>query len=136
MFEFVNEIAVLGTAFFMMAVAMIWYSEYLFQKPWMQSVGLTLSDIEKAAPYVKRNIAISFGSYVVAVYLIAGAIGYAEVMEAAVQKVAVLLAFGFAALLLGFVVWEQRSLRYYLITVGFSTVFILGSSFFLYYWPW
>ena len=50
MFEFVNEIAVLGTTFFMMAVATLWYSEYLFQKIWMDAVGLTQYDIEQCRP--------------------------------------------------------------------------------------
>ena len=136
LFTYVNEWAVAGTAIFMVAVAMIWYSEYLFQSVWMRAVGLTVADLESASPHMKRNFVITFVSYVTAVFLIAVAIGYAQTFGISVQYVALLLATGFAALLAGFVVWEQRSLTYYLVTVGFASTFIIGSSFLLYYWPW
>lgn len=136
MFEFVNIVAVIGTTFFMMAAATLWYSEYLFLKPWLSSTGLTEDDLEKAAPHMVRNSALTFLSYIVVVYLIARIIGQAEVFAVPVKEVGVLMALGFAALLVGFVVWEQRSVVYYAITAGFSTVFILGSTFFLYHWPW
>lgn len=136
MFEVVHEIAVVGTALFMIAIATLWYSPYLFQKQWMKAVGLTESDIENGESLTKRNIVITFVSYVIAVFLIAVAIGYAEIFGLPVQKVAIGLTIGFAALVAGFVVWEQRTLTYYLITVGFSSVFIIGSTCLLFYWPW
>ena len=129
-------IAVLGTSFFMMAVAILWYSESLFLRPWLLSVGLSESDIEKAASHQKRNLMLTAVSYIVVVYLIARVVGYAQVNQLAIREISVYMALGFAALLLGFVVWEQRSFTYYAVTVGFSTVFIVGSTFFLYHWPW
>ncbi|MDA8596894.1 DUF1761 domain-containing protein [Candidatus Pacebacteria bacterium] len=136
MFTYVNEWAVIGTAIFMVAVAMIWYSEHLFQKPWLRSVGLTTAKIDDASPHMMRNFLLTLSSYLVAVFLIANAIGFGQVAGMSVQYIALGLTAGFAALLAGFVVWEQRSLTYYLITVGFVSVFIIGSSFLLYYWPW
>jgi len=136
MFEVVNEIAVVGTSLFMVAVATLWYSPYLFQKLWMRAVGLTYADIEKGEERMMFNFIVTLVSYVIAVFLIAILIGYAQIFGIAVQKVAVSLAIGFAALLAGFVVWEQRSFLYYLVTIGFSSVFIIGSTCLLYYWPW
>ena len=136
MFEVVNEIAVLGTALFMVAVATLWYSPYLFQKQWMRAVGLTEADVEEGEKKAKVNFLITFTSYIVSVFLIAIAIGYAQIFDIAVQKVALALAVGFASLLAGFVAWEQRTLQYYLVTVGFSSVFIIGSTCLLFYWPW
>ena len=136
MFEVVHEIAVVGTALFMIAIATLWYSPYLFQKHWLISVGLTEADIENNESHMVRNFIITFISYIVAVFLIAVAIGYAQIFELPVQKVAIGLTVGFAALLSGFVVWEQRSLTYFVITAGFSSVFIIGSSCLLFYWPW
>lgn len=136
MFELVNLVAIFGTAFFMMAVATLWYSEYLFLRPWLTSIKLTEADIDAAAPNQKRNAVVTYMSYVIAIYLIARVIAHVQLYDLSVREVSVLMALGFAALLVGFVLWEQRSFAYYVITVGFSTVFILGSSFFLYYWPW
>lgn len=136
MFTYVNEWAVVGTAIFMIAVAMVWYSEYLFQNVWMRSVNLTSDDIERAGDHMKRNVLLTFLSYLTVVFLIANALGYAQVFGVAVQYVALSLTAGFAALFAGFVLWEQRSLTYYLVTVGFASTFIIGSSFLLYYWPW
>lgn len=136
MFDYVNIVAVLGTTFFMMAAATLWYSEYLFLKPWLSSTGLTEADLERASPHMMRNSLLTFLSYVVMVYLIARVIGYAEVFALPVREVSLMMVLGVSAFLVGFVVWEQRSLVYYAITAGFSAVFILGSAFFLYHWPW
>lgn len=136
MFTYVNELAVIATALFMVAVAMIWYSQYLFLRSWLRSVGLTQADVERAASHMKRNIAITFLSYVIVVFFIALAIGYAQVHDVPVQYIALAVTAGFSALLAGFVVWEQRPLNYFLITAGFAAVFVVGSTFLLYYWPW
>lgn len=136
MFSYVNELAVIGTSFFMVAAGMVWYSEYLFQKAWMRSVGLTEADIERAAPRMKYHILLTFLSYTIVVLCIALAIGYAERFGIPVQYVALTLTAGFTALFTGFTLWEQRPLNYYLITAGFAAIFIVGSTFLLYYWPW
>ena len=136
MFEFVNIIAVIGTTFFMMAVATLWYSEYLFQKSWLKATNLTEVDMENAAPNMKRSMVLTFLSYGVTVFCISVAIGYSQVFGVSVQKISLLLVVGFSAFLGAFTVWEQRPLTYYLITTGFVAIFILGSTFFLYHWPW
>jgi len=104
LFPYVNELAVIATTFFMVAVAMVWYSEYLFQRKWMNAVGLTKADIEAAEPYMRRNFFITTISYGIALYLIGTLSGFAQVFGISVQHVALALAFGFAALLAGFVV--------------------------------
>lgn len=136
MFTYVNEIAVIGTALFMTAVAMIWYSEYCFQKVWMKAVGFTNADLADAERHSARNFAITFGAFLIAAFIMGLFVSYAEVFGVSVRLVALALALCVAALLAGFVVFEQRSLSYYLVTAGFSSVFIVGSAFLLHYWPW
>lgn len=136
MFEYINIVAVIGTSCFMVAVAMIWYSPYLFQSTWLRAVRLDVSDIERDPKYNQRLFVLTALSYLVVVYILALVIGYAQVFGIAVQHIAVIMSVWFAALLAGFTLWERRSLSYYVITVGFSTVFISGSIFLLYYWPW
>jgi len=136
MFEFVNEVAVIGTAFFMMAIATLWYSEYLFQKSWLAAVKLTEEDLIAGSQHVKLNMFVTFCSYILAIYIIAVVIGYAQVYGLPIQKITALAVLGFAALFAGFSVWEQRPISYLVVSLGFSTVFIVGSSFFLHNWPW
>lgn len=136
MFEVVNEVAVIGTTFFMVALATLWYSEYLFQKPWMNSVGLEVNDMDRARSRMKHNFVITFCTYAITIFFLALASGYAQMFDLSVQKMAVSIALGFSAFMAGFVVWEQRSATYYFITAGFGSIFIIASMLLLYYWPW
>lgn len=136
MFEFVNEIAVLGTTFFMMAFGTLWYSEYAFQKKWREAVGLTPADIEADTINMKRNVAVTFVAYLIPILLLAILLGHTEVLQLPSLQIAGGVLLGFISFLAGFVIWEQRSLNYYLITSGFASVFVLGSTLLLLYWPW
>lgn len=136
MLTYVNLTAVLGTALFMVAASTLWYSEYLFLKLWMRSVQLTQEQIDRASVHLVRNAVITFFLYVIGVYVVALFVGYAQVFNVSVQHVALALASICVALTAGFALWEQRSLTYIAITAGFVSVFVLGSAFILYYWPW
>lgn len=136
MFQYVNEVAVLGTTFFMMALTTLWYSEYLFQNIWLRAEKISKSDIILSTTQLQKNIAIMFCSYFVAVCVLAVVIGYAQLFEFSIKKIVALAVIGFAALESGQFIRERHSFVYYLVRVGFSTIFIVGSAFFLYHWPW
>jgi hypothetical protein len=136
MFEFVNPIAVIGTSCFMCALGVLWYSDYLFKKPWLKAVHFTDIDLQANAKQSIRLIFLTLVSYLTTVYLLALAIAYAQLFDLPVQKLASLVALGLVSMFAGFVLWERRSLIYFLITAGFGVIFIFASTFFLYYWPW
>ena len=136
MFEFVNPLAVIGVSCFMVALGMLWYSDYLFKKPWLMTLKLTDYDLQENVKHSLRLIFLTVVSYLVTIYLLALLVAYAQLFDLSVQKLAILLALGWTSLFAGFVLWERRSLAYFLITAGFGIVFILASICFLYYWPW
>lgn len=136
MFEGINEIAVLGTTFLMMAVATIWYSPMLFGNAWMKAVGLTDTDVEKARPNMWKQMVVTFVSYAFLLLMLAYVVMYAPVIGIATLKVALILSLSMAAFAVATVVWEGRSLIYYCINVGFYSVFILLGTLILQYWPW
>lgn len=135
MFEFVHPIAIIGTTCFMMAIATLWYSEYFALRRWMRAVGKKEEDL-RDPHVVRRSTLITGGVFLCLVYLIAVSIGYAQVAGLQVQSVALGILALIAAFLAWLVVWEGRSLTYYLISVGYATIFVLGSTFLLYHWPW
>ena len=136
MFQYVNEVAVIGTTFFMMALTVLWYSEYLFQKIWLRAISKSKNEITPSTAQLQKNLLVMFGTYLAVVYVIAVVVGYAQVYGVGLEKIIMLMVIGFASLVSGLLVWEQRSLGYYAVILGFSTVFIVSSSFFLYHWPW
>ena len=136
MFEGVNEIAVLGTTFLMMAVSTVWYSQMLFGNAWMKAVGLTDEDVEKARPHLWKQMVVTFVSYAFLLLVLAHAVLYAPLLGLEALTVAIVIGFFLASFGVASVVWEGRSLQYYAINVGFYFVFVVSGTLILEYWPW
>lgn len=128
-FEIINEVAVLGTTLLMMAVATIWYSEGLFGK-------ITIEAGDKKRSDTLLTLALTFTSYFVVLAILAYLIALSPLLPATPFVIA-LFAVAFA-LALGVlpVVSQGRSFPYYLVNGGFITIFIIGGTVVLQYWPW
>lgn len=136
MFEVVHEFAVLGTACFMMALATVWYSPVLFGKVWMKETGLTDEMVNDAQSQMWTHLILTFVSYVVLLTLLAQVIAYAPVVALAPLQASGLLTLFVAAILIPVILSEGRSVRYFMVQVGFNAVFILLGTLILQYWPW
>lgn len=136
MFELIHEFAVLGTACFMMALATVWYSPILFGGLWMRETGITDKMIEEKEPQMLRDMLIAYVSYVGMLGLLALVVVYAPMLGVTVLQAAIVIAIFTALSSIGPALFEGRSLTYYLIRVGFYTVFIIIGTLMLEYWPW
>lgn len=136
MFEGVNEIAVLGTTFFMMAVATVWYSPMLFGTVWMKATRLTDEDTQKAKKTMWLQILLTFVSYASMLLLLGYVIAFAPTLGLTAFNASLLLVGFVWAVLIAFIIWELKPFSYYFIHAGFFGVFIIVGTFLLDYWPW
>ena len=136
MFDGVNIIAVIGTTFFMMASATVWFSPMMFGKLWLRELKVTEEEIEASRQSMYTHLGLTAFSYAVALFVlafIALRIGDLEIttLEGSVIIVALVVAF------LGNIsLWENKTLTYFLINSSFYTYFIIIGMFMLSYWPW
>ena len=136
MFELIHEFAVLGTSFFMMALATVWYSPMLFGNLWMKEVGLTEDVLEEKRSDMGKHMIVTFVSYCVMLGLLSLVVVYASLLSLEPWVVAGGLSVFVAALGVPSVLFEGRSVRYYTIQTGFNVVFIMLGVLMLQYWPW
>lgn len=136
MFEVVHEFAVLGTTFFMMALATVWYSPMLFGGVWLKEARLTDEMLEKAEPHMLKHMILTFVSYALMLVLIAHMVVYAPLLSLKAIEAAGLLVLFVTLGAIPTVLFEGRSIRYFGIQVGFYAVFILLGTLILQYWPW
>ncbi len=135
-FDVINEVAVLCTTLFMMAVSTVWYSSLLFGRVWAKELGLKPEEVDVKEPDLARMMVCTFVSYATLLTLLAYLMVVAPLADVSIKALA-LFAFVFvAAALAPAVIWEKKSLRYYAITLGFMGIFIIGGMFILRYWPW
>lgn len=135
-FDVVNELAVFGSTLFMMALSTIWYSSLLFGTLWMNAVQLTEERMNLGLPDMIRNMAITFICYFTGLFLVGYMIAVAPVLNTPVSTLALYMFIFGSVLCAPAVVWEQRNLRYYFITIGFLAFFIFGGAYMLVLWPW
>ena len=136
MFELVHEFAVLGTAFFMMALATVWYSPMLFGRAWMRETGISQEDVDAMQPQMWKHILLTFISYAAMLTMLAYVVVYAPILGFVVWKTAIAIAFFVAMAAVAPTLFEGRSATYYFIRVGFYAVFIVVGTLMLQYWPW
>lgn len=134
----VNVWEVLVAAVVGYVVGALWYSPVLFGKLWMRLSGVTMGDMEKAKQkgmaksYVIMFIGILIMSYVLAQVL--------EVFGAASAWMGIQIAFwlwlGFiATVMVGMVLWENKSWNLYILNVAHYLVVLLVMGAILAVWP-
>jgi hypothetical protein len=136
MFESVNEIAVVGATFFMMAAGTVWYSPMFFGNAWLRELRVSDTDIENTKQHMWRQLLITFVTYGAMLMIIAKVNTFAPEVGISVAEASFALAAFVALLFFATVQWEQKSMKYYLISTGFYSFFIIAGSFIIDYWPW
>ena len=136
MFELIHEFAVLGIAFFMLALATIWYSPMVFGKKWMQEVKITPEMIEAAEADAWQHMVLTFISYVFMLSLLALLVVFAPKISLTPVQAAAILSVFVVATFIPATLFEGKTLRYFLIQSGFFVLFIMLGTLMLQYWPW
>lgn len=136
MFEGVNFIAVLGTTFFMLASATVWFSPLLFGKQWLHELNVSESDLEKSKDTMVQHLGFTGVGYFISLTIIAALLATYEPLKTELP----MIAFSIAALVISLfattALWEHRSKQYFLITAGFYCYFCIVGLFLISYWPW
>ena len=118
---YINHIAVFVCAVMSLVIGFLWWSPFLFQKPWQAEAGLTDEQLAKANP--AKTFGLSFVlawlmSYNLAFFLGAPGTtwqwGIAAAMLAAVWVVGMFIIIA---------LFEQRTLRYIAINCGYVIVY-------------
>ena len=132
----VNEIAILVSALLALAVGSIWYSPLVFGKHWQRAAGLSDADLELSKPLFLRSLVVAFVSNVIVLTIVA----YLVRLVLTYELSSIRLMFGTVMLLgasiVSMVVWEKRSLMYFIIHVGYAATIVVLGFFVITYWPW
>lgn len=133
----INAAAVLVSALVVFFIGALWYSPVMFVKPWMKSLGMSEKDMKKGGnAMMLRSMVLGFLSYALMAFVLAHFVSYMEVSTA---KDGAVLGFwvwlGFVGTTqLGSVLWEKKSLTYFLINTSYSLLALLVMGAILAHW--
>ncbi len=121
----INYLAVLVSAIVSIIIGSLWYSPLLFGNAWMKAGGISMKEMEKAKKKGMGRLyfAAFIGSLVMAFVLgiFIKLVGIGSFLEG--MQIGFWLWLGFIVpVLLGSVLWEGRSVKYYLINVSYQLV--------------
>jgi hypothetical protein len=125
----INYLAILVSAFIMFGLGALWYSPLLFARPWLASLGKTEEQLREDAQ--KRSMPLTFGlsffAYLVMAFVMSHVIDYA-----AAKTISDGLRTGFwlwlglvATTTLVLSLFESRSMRLYIIDMGYHLIGML-----------
>ena len=133
----INLVAVLVAAVVGFGIGMLWYSPLLFSKMWMSLSGLTAKDMGKAKKKgMMQSMVLGFLSLLVMNYVLAHLVDYMQAKTAMEgMQAGFWLWLGFiATVMLGSVLWENKSWKLYLLNVAHYLVVLLASGAILAVW--
>jgi hypothetical protein len=131
----VSLVPVLVSTVVAVFIGMVWYSERMFGHAWMREADIDASGMNGDGAG-KAILAGVFQNFVI-VYILSHILLIAE----AYPNAGPLFGAMWASILvgatqLGAVIWERRSLTYYMINTGYLIIVILAASLILTMWPW
>ena len=121
-------IAVLIAAIIQMALGAFWYSPVGFGKMWMKEMNYKVNDMKKASQRMgKLYLAAFIGSLITAFVLSRVILLTNTASPGAGAAMGLLLWLGFIVpVMLGSVLWEQRSVKAYIINIAYHLVALLA----------
>lgn len=131
MFDLVNELAIIGTTCFMVAVTLLWYSP-LFNK----STTEPISGIRDDGKFSRIQISSIGAAYLVLFSVVAVCLPYAAYAGLGWWQLAVGLALVLAAGLFAQAVMAGWSWRYNLRALALIGILCIVGTFMLAFWPW
>lgn len=135
-FSAVQEFAVFGTTFFILAFATLWYSPLLFGSVWQRVSGVADLIFDEDAHNFFRQITFAFCTYAVQVLLIAWLLAYTQSIGVSPVVVWALLSLFAASLMTLPMLYEGKPWQYAAVHGGFAVVSIAVAIASLTYWPW
>lgn len=130
-FAVVNELEVLVVTLFMLCLSTLWYSSYLFGGVWETETISKPSDTHKN---MYANIVATFLGYFVVLLGVAFLNAVSQKMSFSVSLMSAGLWLCVSGALLPVFISEQKSIKMFLITIGFIGVLINLGSYLLYAW--
>lgn len=136
MLENINEVAVVVSAILAMAIGSIWYSPLMFGSIWMKSIGLNFENGEM--PTKEMIVGTLKGVFVQIVFfaILAQFASWSTSKGISLVHIASLLSVLISVHILSSVIWEKRSIAYFLINAGYTTLVLFGGLGVIAYWPW
>lgn len=127
-----NFFAVLTATLLALAIGVVWYSPWACGHIWMKAVGLRDADLEHG---VWHRFVAGFIAQFVLLYAV---VYLTHMMRPTVSAWTTLafLALAFLAMQSGTVIWERKSLAYFLVNSAYTIVVVVGCSAVVLYWPW
>lgn len=135
-FDILNEVAVLGTTFLLMAVSTVWYSTMLFGRFLSSDERNALSHDSLSSSQKALLAVCTFIGYFVALCGIGYFVAVAPLLSLTPSTMALYLALFGSALSTLPLIAENRSLRTVLVHIGFTIVFVCVGALVINYWPW
>ncbi len=132
----VNEVAVLVSAILALAVGSIWYSPLVFGTHWQKATGLTDADLAITKGVLFRSLIFALITNILVLFVIAELVRYREMYGFSYIKLGVGVVALLGASIANMVVWEKRSLAYFLIHLGYAVVIVTMGIVIFTYWPW
>jgi hypothetical protein len=127
----VNIFAVIAAAVVSTIIGFAWYSPFLFGRQWMELMGLSMDKLnEEKSKGMGKIYGISF----VADAVTAGALAYILSLQLifdardAVMLAGVVWVGFFVPVMLGSVLWEQKSWKLFAINVGYRLAALVGMA--------
>ncbi len=136
MLEGINIVAVMGTTFFMMASATVWFSPLMFGKQWLQALKVSESEIEASRHDMMLHLSLTAFSYAAALAVLAHVVSQAAYLEVGNMEVIATMSVLVLAVLGNTTLWENRSWVYFLVNAGFYLYFVAVGVLMIQYWPW
>jgi hypothetical protein len=121
----INYLAVLVSAVLYMIIGFSWYSKSLFGALWMELIGLTEKDLEKAKEKgMAKKFLLAFAAALIMAYTLAHFVDYTQsktFMDGALTGFWIWLGF-VATVLLSSILWENKPVKLYLINASYYLV--------------
>ena len=129
---YINHIAVFVCAVMSLVIGFVWWSPFLFQKPWQAEVGLSDDQLAKANP--AKTFGLSFLLAWIVSYNLAFFLGAPGTTWKWGIAAALLAAVWVVAMFVIIALFEQRTFRYIAINCGYVIVYFAVIGFILGVW--
>jgi hypothetical protein len=135
MIDSVNLLGLLAAALASMGVGFLWYSPFLFGKPWMKLMGYSQTDLKAAQKEMGTGYLLSLIATIVTAFVLAQVFGWIvpDTLTTALV-ISLMLWIGLIApVQFSDVVFGRKPMNLYLINTGYQLVSILIMGLILFY---
>ena len=129
---YINHVAVLICAVMSLVIGFLWWSPFLFQKPWQTETGLSDEQLAKANP--AKTFGLTFLLAWLISYNLAFFLGAPETTWQWGTAAGTLTAVWVAGMFTIIALFEQRSFKYVAINCGYIFVYFAVAGFILGVW--